>query len=56
MVVCLGVGAGVGAYLLWWLLTHPHVVICERIIPQTFITWPHVARSITIRNEATQNH
>jgi uncharacterized protein DUF6629 len=25
MVVCLGVGAGVGAYLLWWILGHPHV-------------------------------
>ena len=24
MVVCVGVGAGVGAYLLWWLLGHPH--------------------------------
>ena len=25
MVVCLGVGAGVGSYLLWWLLGHPHL-------------------------------
>jgi hypothetical protein len=24
MVVCLGIGAGVGAYLLWWILDHPH--------------------------------
>jgi hypothetical protein len=24
MVICLGVGAGVGAYLLWWILGHPH--------------------------------
>ncbi len=24
MLVCLGVGAGVGAYLLWWILGHPH--------------------------------
>jgi len=23
MVVCLGIGAGVGAYLLWWILGHP---------------------------------
>lgn len=25
MVACLGVGAGVGAYLLWWILGHPHL-------------------------------
>ena len=25
MVVCLGAGAGVGAYLLWWILGHPHL-------------------------------
>jgi hypothetical protein len=29
MVVCLGVGAGVGAYLLWWLLGHPHVATIQ---------------------------
>jgi hypothetical protein len=25
MVACLGVGFGVGAYLLWWILGHPHL-------------------------------
>ena len=25
MIVCMGVGAGVGAYLLWWVLDHPHL-------------------------------
>ena len=25
MLVCLGVGAGVGAYLLWWILDHSHL-------------------------------
>jgi len=25
MVVCLGAGAGVGVYLLWWILGHPHL-------------------------------
>ena len=25
IVVCLGAGAGVGAYLLWWNLGHPHI-------------------------------
>lgn len=25
MIVCLGVGAGVGGYLLWWILSHPHL-------------------------------
>ena len=25
IVVCLGVGAGVGVYLLWWILRHPHL-------------------------------
>ena len=29
MVVCLGVGAGVGAYLLWWLLGHPHIATIQ---------------------------
>jgi len=29
MIVCLGVGAGVGAYLLWWLLGHPHVATIQ---------------------------
>jgi hypothetical protein len=29
MVVCLGVGAGVGMYLLWWLLGHPHVATIQ---------------------------
>jgi hypothetical protein len=24
MVICLGIGAGIGAYLLWWILGHPH--------------------------------
>ena len=25
MAICMGVGAGVGAYLLWWVLGHPHL-------------------------------
>ena len=25
IVICLGAGAGVGAYLLWWILGHPHI-------------------------------
>ena len=25
MVVCMGVGTGVGTYLLWWILGHPHL-------------------------------
>jgi hypothetical protein len=29
MVVCLGVGAGVGVYLLWWLLGHPHIATIQ---------------------------
>jgi hypothetical protein len=27
MVVCLGVGAGVGTYLLWWIVGHPQLAI-----------------------------
>ena len=30
MVVCLGVGAGVGAYLLWWILGHPHLATIQQ--------------------------
>lgn len=29
MVVCMGVGAGVGAYLLWWILGHPHLATIQ---------------------------
>ena len=29
MAVCLGAGAGVGAYLLWWILAHPHLAIIQ---------------------------
>jgi hypothetical protein len=29
MVVCLGVGAGVSAYLLWWLLGHSHIATIQ---------------------------
>ncbi len=25
MVVCMGIGTGVGTYLLWWILGHPHL-------------------------------
>ena len=29
MVVCLGAGAGVGTYLLWWILGHPHLATIQ---------------------------
>jgi hypothetical protein len=29
MIVCLGAGTGVGAYLLWWILDHPHLATIQ---------------------------
>jgi hypothetical protein len=29
IVVCLGAGAGVGTYLLWWILGHPHLATIQ---------------------------
>src|SRR5579864_5420627 len=29
MVVCLGAGAGVGTYLMWWILGHPHLATIQ---------------------------
>lgn len=44
MGICLGVGAGVGAYLLWWNLDHPQIpIILDGHIVYLTKYWPSYA-------------
>ena len=48
MVVCLGVGAGVGAYLLWGIFSHPHLatILDSHIVYATGYRQPDLSGSL----------